>query len=322
MNVDELLACPSCHGSPLTKSDIGYACDSCEASFPLNEDIPVMFRPQTTVLAEEADRAEFWNAGWEKRNSQLLALDQDGILKERLEYQDYLTKSGYPSVVAIDPEDVVGKTFLNIGCGGGYEGLLFAGYGTRYIGLDFTHNAAKYTRLFVDKAGFEGTTFQAEAEALPFKDESIDYIYSSGVLHHTPNTEDTLKEVYRVLKPCGTTMIGLYATNSVMFKWYRLHAIMRGNLTKRAIDDWMNTNTEGDWQTGDSKNHWTKTFTKPEFTAMMQRAGFGQVDMVQCPLQLKIVPIIGKIVTAVLPEAVGDLRVGPLGGMLVATCKK
>ena len=72
---------------------------------------------------------------------------------------------------------------------------------------------------------------------------SISVVYSSGVLHHTPNTQETLMEVYRVLRPGGEAIIGLYATFSIMFLWYRLHAILRGNVTRKAIGSWVNSNT-------------------------------------------------------------------------------
>ena len=117
-------------------------------------------------------------------------------------------------------------------------------------------------------------------------------------------------------------MIGLYATYSVMFMWYRLHAVLGGNFSKSSVDDWMNTNTEGDWQTENRENHWTKTYSKPEFIGMMNRAGFNNVQMKQTPQQIKTIPLIGKVVSAVLPATVGDLRVGPFGGMLVATSIK
>ena len=322
MNVDDLLACPGCGESPLVRSATAYTCASCETDYVIRDGVPVFFRSDTTIIDEEGDRAEFWNAGWIKRNAHLLDLDRDGILNERQGYLNELSVEGYPSVADMSSDTVGGKTFLNIGCGGGYEGLLFSGYGTRYIGVDFSHNAALLTRQIVEKAGFDGTTFQAEAEALPFSNDSIDYIYSSGVLHHTPNTNQTLREVYRVLKPGGTAMIGLYATYSTMFLWYRLHAILRGNFSKAAIDDWMNANTEGDWQVENNKNRWTKTYTKSQFRTMMQGAGFADCTLQQTPQQIKSIPIVGKIVTAILPTAIGDLRVGPFGSMLVVTCIK
>jgi ubiquinone/menaquinone biosynthesis C-methylase UbiE/uncharacterized protein YbaR (Trm112 family) len=322
MNVTDIIACPSCKG-PLGPPQEGeYQCKRCAAEFQTEDGIAVFLRGDSKIVADEADRAEFWNSGWEKRNAHMLAKDREEILKERQEYREYLIKEGYPSAVDLSPDDLKDKLFLNIGCGGGYEGLLFSGYGTKYIGVDFSYNATSFTKKFIDKAGFDGTTFQAEAEALPFKDNSIEYVYSSGVLHHTPNTEDTLKEVYRVLKPGGTAMIGLYATYSVMFLWYRLRSVLSGNLSKETSDQWMNNHTEGDWQTEGRQNHWTKTYSKPEFTQMMKAAGFDHVHMKQTPQQIKTIPLIGKLVSAILPSAVGELRVGPFGGMLVATCIK
>ena len=322
MDVNELLACPGCGESILLFNDGDYECTSCGARYTSRNGVQVFLRPDSKINIDENDRAEFWNASWENRNSHLLSEDREFILKERQRYLDNLTRAGYPSIVGITSDTIGGKTFLNIGCGGGYEGLLFAGFGARYIGVDFTHNAARFTKTFIDKANFEGITYQAEAEGLPFQNDSIDFVYSTGVLHHTPNIEQALKEAFRVLKPGGTAKIGLYATYSVMFMWYRLHAILQCNLTKNTIDKWMNANTEGSWQTENRKNHWTKTYTKAQFTAMLNGAGFADVKMVQSPLQIKIIPIIGKIVTALLPRAIGDIRIGPMGGMLVATCHK
>lgn len=322
MTFENLLACPSCRTPTLATNGNDYTCAECGIVYPSRNGVPVFLRPDTRIANEEADRAEFWDAGWEKRNSRLLALDQDGILAERRIYLDYQIKERYPSAIDINPDTVGGKTFLNIGCGGGFEGLLFAGYGTRYIGVDFSHNAVRFTRDLIRKAGFDGVTFQAEAETLPFQNDSMDYVYSSGVLHHTPNIEDTLKEVYRVVKPGGTAMIGLYATHSLMFLWYRLHAVARGNLTRKAIDDWMNANTEGEWQTGDRKNKWTRTYTKPQLAEMMTRAGFSDVHIQQSHLQIKTMPIVGKIADLLLPKNFGDIRVGRFGSMLIATSEK
>jgi len=322
MKIENILACPACRQPSLVENPSEYNCASCGAAYSIRDGVPVLLRENSEIVHEDTKRAEFWDAGWESRNASLLSSHRDEILRARAEYVDYLTKEGYPSVTDVIPDHVRGKLFLNIGCGGGYEGLLFSGYGVRYIGVDFSHNAARYTRDIVAKAEFEGVTYQAEAEALPFRDESIEYIYSSGVLHHTPNIEETLKEVYRVLAPGGTAMIGVYASYSIMFVWYRLHAVLRGNFTKKSIERWMHANTEGEWQTDKRKNHWTTTYNKPEFSEMMHIAGFSGVHIQQTPLQLRAIPVLGKILSAVFPAKVGDMRVGPFGGMIVATCIK
>ncbi|MBI2585075.1 MAG: methyltransferase domain-containing protein [Rhodospirillales bacterium] len=322
MDCDRLLACPDCRRPALAAAPKGYACGSCGATYIVREGIPVFLRPRTAIVGADADRAAFWDAGWENRNNRLLALDREGVLKERQDYLEYVLKERYPSAVDIGPDVVAGKTFLNIGCGGGFEGLLFAGYGAHYIGVDFSQNAVRLTRDLIRNAGFDGAAFQAEAEALPFRDGSIEYVYSSGVLHHTPNIEQALKEACRVLAPGGTAMIALYATRSLMFFWYRLHAVLCGNLTLKAIEAWMHANTEGAWQTAGRKNKWTKTYTEPQFRTLLTAAGFSEARIQQSYLQVKTMPIVGKIVRAVAPGKLEDLRVGRFGSMLVATCRK
>ncbi len=55
----------------------------------------------------------------------------------------------------------------------------------------------------------------ADAENLPFESDSFDVVYSFGVLHHTPDTQKAIDEVYRVLKPGGKIIIMLYNRTSL-----------------------------------------------------------------------------------------------------------
>ena len=46
-----------------------------------------------------------------------------------------------------------------------------------------------------------------DAENLPFKDNYFDIVYSWGVIHHSEDTEQVVKEIYRILKPGGHFLI-------------------------------------------------------------------------------------------------------------------
>ena len=65
---------------------------------------------------------------------------------------------------------------------------------------------------------------QADVFALPFALESFDYIYSVGVLHHTPDCEKAVKALPRYLKPGGCLAVWLYSGYN---KWYRFSDLYR-----------------------------------------------------------------------------------------------
>ena len=119
-----------------------------------------------------------------------------------------------------------GKKVLEIGCGNGADGVMFAQAGADYTGVDLTEAAVEATRNHFQVLGLNGT-FQIEnAENLSFADESFDFIYSYGVLHHTLNPENAFAEMHRVLKPRGTAVLMLYHKHS--FNYYvRIMGYMR-----------------------------------------------------------------------------------------------
>ena len=69
--------------------------------------------------------------------------------------------------------------------------------------------------------GLTGEFVHHDAEHLPFPDDTFDVVYSNGVIHHTPNTQQVVREIFRVLKPGGKAIIMLYAEHSWHY-WYRL----------------------------------------------------------------------------------------------------
>ncbi|MBA2661994.1 MAG: class I SAM-dependent methyltransferase [Bradymonadaceae bacterium] len=59
--------------------------------------------------------------------------------------------------------------------------------------------------------GHENISFHdADIDHLPFEDDSLDFFYSLGVLHHVPDTELALKQCVRKLKPGGLALVYLY----------------------------------------------------------------------------------------------------------------
>jgi len=103
-----------------------------------------------------------------------------------------------------------GRDLLEIGCGIGTDLREFASRKARVFGFDFSPYNSLISDYGLRLYGLDGVVILADAEALPFPDCCFDIVYSWGVMHHTPNTDKAISEVYRVLRPGGTAAVMLY----------------------------------------------------------------------------------------------------------------
>jgi ubiquinone/menaquinone biosynthesis C-methylase UbiE len=110
--------------------------------------------------------------------------------------------------------DTRGQDVLEVGVGLGVDFVRFARAGARAVGIDLTQAAVDSTRRLVELEGLQATVMVGDAEQLPFLSDSFDVVYSWGVLHHTPNTQRSIDEVLRVLRPDGEARVMLYALHS------------------------------------------------------------------------------------------------------------
>jgi len=141
-----------------------------------------------------------------------------------------------------------GQRVLEIGCGNGADGIMFAEHGADYTGVDLTEAAVAATRRHFAIAGLAGQFQTANAEQLPFPDASFDVVYSYGVLHHTPEPQRAVREVHRVLKPSGRAYVMLYHRHS--FNYYaRILGYMRARVLLRIL------RRAGHWQTDRQAAH-------------------------------------------------------------------
>ena len=109
-----------------------------------------------------------------------------------------------------------GKKVLEVGVGAGTDHLQFARAGAVLSGIDLTEAAIEMVKKRLALEGLSSDLRRSDAENLPFEDNSFDYVYSWGVLHHTPDTEKSLAEAYRVCKPGGNICIMLYHRRSLL----------------------------------------------------------------------------------------------------------
>ena len=115
----------------------------------------------------------------------------------------------------------VGAEGFDLGCGSGRWAELVA---PRVGLLHCIDPAAK--ALAVARRRLEGTDnvdfHECAADDLPVADESQDFCYSLGVLHHIPDTEAAMLACVRKLKPGAPFLVYLYYAFDNRPAWFRL----------------------------------------------------------------------------------------------------
>jgi 2-polyprenyl-3-methyl-5-hydroxy-6-metoxy-1,4-benzoquinol methylase len=120
----------------------------------------------------------------------------------------------------IDYASLSGKKVLEIGCGAGSIAQVLAEAGADLTAIDLTDKAIQLTKKRFDLLDISATIKLNDAEALDFPDNSFDFIWSWGVIHHSANTSQIVKEIHRVLKPNGKASIMVYHRNSTRYIVY------------------------------------------------------------------------------------------------------
>ena len=84
---------------------------------------------------------------------------------------------------------------------------------------DLTENAVQLTRRRLECYGLDASLTLQNAESMTFPDAHFDHVNCQGVIHHTPDTEATIAEIARVIKPGGTASISVYYRNLFLRLW-------------------------------------------------------------------------------------------------------
>ena len=134
--------------------------------------------------------------------------------------------------------DARGLKVLEIGVGMGADYLEWLKAGAQATGVDLSAASIERARQRCELAGFSPDLRVADAEQLPFADNSFDVVYSYGVMHHSPNTAQCIREAWRVLKPGGQARIMVYHHPSITgaMLWLR-YGLFRGKSLRRSVFD-------------------------------------------------------------------------------------
>lgn len=166
-----------------------------------------------------------------------------------------------------------GKKVLEIGVGAGSDFYHWVRHGALATGIDLTQAAINLTKERLESYNLQPTSYHlqtADAEHLPLPDHSFDIVYSWGVLHHTPDTTQALRECFRVLRPNGTLKVMIYHLPSwTGWMMWTQSCLLRGKLyrsPRQAIFHRL-------------ESPGTKAYTNAQAKKMLEKIGFQNIHL-------------------------------------------
>ena len=156
----------------------------------------------------------------------------ESVLKKRFSYEcDWFDE-------VVDFKRFKNKKVLEVGYGAGYDAYMFCKYGAEYTGIDITPENQQLAIKHLAYYGYHPTILCMDVETMSF-DEEFDYVFSFGVLHHTPDIKKSLDNIYKTLKKGGEAQIIVYNKHSI-FYWLNVvlsQWILKGGFLKRSLAD-------------------------------------------------------------------------------------
>lgn len=188
------------------------------------------------------------------------------MLEEREEMHPYL--ESFAGFGELTDEDL-----LEVGVGPGNDFQRWLEAGVDATGIDIAETAIDLTRERIELFDLGDTSYslsRADAENLPFEDDTFDVMYSFGVLHHTPDMRAALEETHRVLRPGGELRAMIYAVPSWtgLLLWVR-HGLLEGCPSR--------TQRDLIYEKLESKG--TKSFYDDELQVLLSDTGFTVREM-------------------------------------------
>jgi SAM-dependent methyltransferase len=189
----DLLACPACEGA------LGedWSCERCRARYDAPEGIPnlrLQGDPRVDAVRRFYERAPF--PGYPPRDS----LTWLRARAERSEFARLLDGA--------IPRDA---RILEIGCGTGQMSLYLARGDRVVIGADLARGSLRLAAGAARRFGLDRVQFvETDLHVPGLRAGAFDVVYSSGVLHHTPNPRASFARIARLARPGGMIVLGLY----------------------------------------------------------------------------------------------------------------
>lgn len=257
-------------------------------------------------MAGKTSERRHWDDFWKRDRDLDEIYDNDGRICDEV-------------LKRFDPADL---TVLEVGAATARDSVELAEKGACALALDYSHEALRLAKQAAGRADTLILLVCGDAEALPFRDGSLDLVFHQGVLEHFRDPQPLLRENARVLRSGGTLLVDVPQT-------YHVYTLIKKFLI--AIDAWF-----AGWETQFSETSLSRLlmevglepegaygrFFSPSLLyritrEMMMKAGL------KMPLRPVLIPPVHRL-RGRLRKALEDSPFGPKLGYIVGVfaCKK
>ncbi len=195
----EFMVCPTCRAElkpespPLGESmEVGtLSCKGCGSGFPVIGGVPRFVKSDDYVRSFSDEWTRFCTTQLDSARGWKLSEER---LKKNFDFS---------------LEDFRGALVLDAGCGMGRFAEIVCNYGGTVFATDLSY-AVDAAEKNLDRWK-SAHVIQTDLRELPFREGIFDFIYSLGVLHHTPDPRRAFESLVRFLRPGGKISITLYS---------------------------------------------------------------------------------------------------------------
>ena len=188
------------------------------------ENNPMTYQFEEENITEDTTGFSIFPDDTEKITKDWLEKGDKVFFDMAAEYANSESNNSVPFSKLIDYDLIKGKKVLEIGCGMGSHSGHLSKYASELVSIDITGKAVQTTNKRFELFDIKNArAIQADAEDLPFEDDTFDFVWSWGVIHHSANTDIIVDEIHRVLKDEGSATMMVYNKNSTRYYLYGLY---------------------------------------------------------------------------------------------------
>jgi SAM-dependent methyltransferase len=193
----DLLACPRCGGALADAGATGFRCAPCQTDYPQSDGV-------LRVRADGSARTEAVRAFYSQSPFPGYPPSDDlASLRARASRSVFAR-----SLDRVVPGDA---RIVEMGCGTGQMSLYLASADRLVIGADLTRASLELASAASRRFAVRGVFFvETDLQKPGLREGAFDVVYSSGVLHHTPDPRTSFVSLARLARPGGVIVVGLY----------------------------------------------------------------------------------------------------------------